>query len=129
MLGRVWVRVGQDHLSIIAAGVAFYGVFAIFPAVAALIAIYGLVADPADIRPSLQALHPLLPPTSTPSSPARSSSSSRPVRRPRPTTLISICVALWTARAGVMALIQGLNVVYREKDTRGIARQYLWALA
>ena len=36
VLGRVWTRVGQDHLSIIAAGVAFYGVFAIFPAVAAL---------------------------------------------------------------------------------------------
>lgn len=129
VLGRVWARVGQDHLSIIAAGVAFYGVFAIFPAVAALIAVYGLVADPADIRASLQALHPLLPPDVY----AIIAGQVEQIIAAGTgalglTTLISISVALWTARAGVMALIEGLNVVYREEDTRGIARQYLWAL-
>ena len=44
ILRRVWAGIGRHHLSIVAAGVAFFGVLAIFPAIAALIAVYGLVA-------------------------------------------------------------------------------------
>lgn len=130
VLGRVWIRVGQDHLSIIAAGVAFFGMFSIFPAVAALIAIYGLVADPADISQTIAALEPLLPQDVHAIIEGQveqildAGSGTLGVA-----TLVSIALALWTARAGVMALIEGLNIVYRETDTRGIVMQYLWALA
>jgi membrane protein len=123
------VRIGHDHLSIIAAGVAFYCVFAIVPGVAALIAVYGLVADPADIQASLQAARPLLPPDVYAMIEAQvveilaAGSSALGL-----TTVVSIFVALWLARAGVMALIEGLNIVYQEKDERGFIQQYLWAL-
>jgi membrane protein len=59
---RVWDGLGRDHLSIMSAGVAFFGMLAIFPAIAALIALYGLIADPAQVAQSLQAAKPLLPP-------------------------------------------------------------------
>ena len=56
VLRRTWQRDGEENIAIIAAGVAFYGTFSIFPGVAALIAVYGLLFDPADIRASLDAL-------------------------------------------------------------------------
>ena len=49
VVGRVWAGIGRDRLSIIAAGVAFFATLAIFPAIAAMIALYGLVADPAQV--------------------------------------------------------------------------------
>lgn len=129
VLGRMWLRIGHDHLSIIAAGVAFYGVFSIFPGVAALIAVYGLVSDPADIRASLHALHPVLPAdvytiiTNQVEAIIGAGTGTLGL-----TTIVSTALALWTARAGVMAMIEGLNIVYREQDQRGFVAQYLWAL-
>ena len=43
-------------------------------------------------------------------------------------TLISFGLALWSARLGVQALMEGLNVVYGETDTRNIVVQYLFSL-
>ncbi|EBA10666.1 ribonuclease BN, putative [Roseobacter sp. CCS2] len=42
----VWTTAGEKHLGLIAAGVAFFGMFGIFPGIAAVIAIFGLIADP-----------------------------------------------------------------------------------
>ena len=54
LLLAVWKTAGDKHLGLIAAGVAFFGMFGIFPAIAAVIAIFGLVADPAVIAEQLQ---------------------------------------------------------------------------
>ena len=62
VLGRVYVNLGTHHLSIVAAGVAFFGVLAIFPALASLVALYGLIADPGDVAQNLGVVRPLLPP-------------------------------------------------------------------
>ncbi len=129
VLARTWTRIGEDHLSMIAAGVAFYWMFSVFPGVAALIAVYGLVADPDSIRASLHAMEPLLP-TDVHAILAGqveeiigAGTSALGI-----TTAVSTAVALWTARTGVMALIQGLNIAYREDDEHGFLMQYVWAL-
>ena len=49
---RVLSESSRDNLSVVAAGCAFYALFAIFPALSALISLYGLVADPANIEQS-----------------------------------------------------------------------------
>ena len=49
ILLRVWAEIGRDHVGLIAAGVAFYGLLALFPAITALIAISGLVLQPQQI--------------------------------------------------------------------------------
>ena len=56
VLRRVWLGIGNDNLSIVAAGVAFFGMLAIFPAITALISIYGLIRDPNDILSSLSSV-------------------------------------------------------------------------
>ena len=52
----------RDHVSIVAAGVAFYTMLALFPALAAAISIWGLLADPQEIQQQIAALGGMLPP-------------------------------------------------------------------
>src|SRR5690349_5594648 len=47
ILKRAWAEHKADNMPIIAGGVAFFGFLSIFPALIALISIYGLVASPA----------------------------------------------------------------------------------
>jgi membrane protein len=58
---RVLSESSRDNLSVVAAGCAFYALFAIFPALSALISLYGLVADPANIEQSFGMLGYVLP--------------------------------------------------------------------
>ena len=59
---RVKSQIKEDKLSIIAAAVAFYGLLAVFPALVALVGIYGLVADPAQIEQQMRSVSGMLPP-------------------------------------------------------------------
>ena len=58
---RVLSESSRDNLSVVAAGCAFYALFAIFPALSALISLYGLAADPANIEQSFGMLGYVLP--------------------------------------------------------------------
>ena len=50
---RVYKALGDDRLLAVAAGIVFYGLLTFFPAITALVSIYGLLADPATIREHL----------------------------------------------------------------------------
>ena len=50
-----------DNMPIIAGGVAFFGFLSIFPAMIALISIYGLVASPATVATQVENLSKQLP--------------------------------------------------------------------
>ena len=58
----VWARVGDGHFGLIAAGVAFYAMFAVFPGMAAVVAIWGMVADPVVIAGYLEVVERFMPP-------------------------------------------------------------------
>jgi membrane protein len=121
VLGRVWTRIGEHHLSLLAAGIAFWGTLALFPGIAALVSIYGFFADPADIEDTLEAVRPLLP--ADVYGPVEAQLAALTLARPGAlgaASLFSLALALWSTRNGVSALIEGLNVVYYEKDTRGL---------
>src|SRR5580658_8007571 len=60
-LGRVWRALGEDNISIMAAGIAYYAMLSIFPGMSALVLTYGLVADPARIERHVDALSGVLP--------------------------------------------------------------------
>ena len=59
---RAWTLSAQRHLGLIAAGVAFFSVLAIFPALGALVAIWGLFADPHVVAANMADLAEFLPP-------------------------------------------------------------------
>jgi membrane protein len=124
-LVAVWLRVGDGHFGLIAAGVAFFAMFAVFPGLAAAVALWGLVADPAVIQGYLTVAERFLPPE------ARILVHDQVmglIQAPRTalgwTTFLSFVIAIYSARAGVSALIQGLDVVHRSRP-----RGWLWGWA
>jgi membrane protein len=123
VLRRVNTRLGKDHISIVAAGVAFYGMLAIFPALAALVSIYALVADPADIQNQMSAVQGAVPEevysiiTRQLQQIAGQSSGALGVG-----VVISILFALWSAAKGTKSLIIALNIAYNEDEKRGFIR-------
>lgn len=115
-------RVGDGHFGLVAAGVAFYAMFAVFPGLGAAVAVWGLFADPGVIQGYLEVAERFLPPE------ARQLIHDQVmglIMAPRAalqwTTVVSLTIALYSARAGVSALIQGLDVVHRSKP-----RGWIW---
>jgi membrane protein len=126
---RVYASLNSKHLSILAGGVAFYAMLSIFPALAALVALYGLAADPATVQHQINAIHGLIPGEAQKvleeylKSIVSSNSSKLGFG-----LIVSIAVALWSARAGTVSLIQALNIVYEEDEKRGTIRYNALAL-
>ncbi|WP_375280565.1 YihY/virulence factor BrkB family protein [Pseudooctadecabacter sp.] len=128
IIRQVLDDLGEKNAGLISAGVAFYGLFAIFPGLAATIAIFGLVADPVVVNSQLEMLRGLMPPEVM----GLFENQIQSILSARSETLgvataLSIGVALWSVRAGVAALIQGINAIF-EQPNRGLARQVLVAL-
>lgn len=117
---RLYRRTDQAELSLISAGVAFFGFLAIFPAVAAIIAIWGTAFDPNVIRTQIELLKGFVPPDAY-SLLVSQVEGLLAVRGPQLgwTTFISTMLALWSARAGVAALIQGLNAIHHLPNRSG----------
>jgi membrane protein len=122
-------RLNRANVSLAAAGVAFFGVFALFPAMAAVIALFGLLADPGVVEAQFALLADVIP--EAPYSlidgqlDALLATTSDTLGW---ATGLSILIALWSTRAGVSALISGLNAVYG-RGTRSGLRHVAAALA
>ncbi|MFP4317183.1 MAG: YihY/virulence factor BrkB family protein [Desulfovibrionales bacterium] len=123
ILVRTKGEVGRDNLSIVSAGVAFYALLAIFPAIGAMVSIYGLVADPGEIQQQISALSGVLPEQAMSilqnqlSRVASGAGGALSLG-----ALFGILLALWSAAKGMKALITGLNIVYDEEDERGFVK-------
>ena len=96
---------------------------AIFPAIAGLIALYGLYADPQTISQHLAAAAGVLPEGGLQIIREQVERlTSQPSQRLGLATLIGLGVALWSANGGMKAMFDALNVVYHEKEKRGFVR-------
>ncbi len=117
---RLYRRTEQAELGLIAAGVAFFVFLAVFPAVAAIIAIWGTAYDPSVIRTQVELLKAFIPPDAF-GLITTQVEGLLAVRGPQLgwTTLLSTLLALWSARAGVAALIRGLNAVHNLPNRPG----------
>ena len=130
ILLRVFHAFSDNNLSIIAAGVSFYGLLAIFPGVAAFVAIYGLFQDPQTVVTQMQQLHGVIPPDVISTITGQMTQiASRPNSSLGVAALVTLALALWSARKGTTALMVALNVVYAEKETRHFIVTTLVSLA
>lgn len=120
VLLRVKDEVREDAVGLMAAGVAFYWLLALFPAIVAAISIWGLVADPADVERLVGTASEAMP------AEARALLSDQLhalISAPRAAlglgTVLGILTALWSATNGTRALMGALDVVFEEQETRG----------
>jgi membrane protein len=129
ILLRIWKNIGKDRVIVVAAGVTFYSILAVFPAIAALVALYGLFADPATITSHLDSIVGVVPGGAIEvirDQVTRVASQGR-------TTLgvtfaVSLLVSSWSANAGMKSLFDALNLVYNETEKRGFFKLNLVAL-
>lgn len=127
---RVYHAFGNDNLSIIAAGVSFYGLLAIFPGIAAFVALYGLFQDPQSVVDQMQQLSGLVPADVIDTVTGQMGQiAARPEASLGFAALFTLMLALWSARKGTNALMIALNVVYAERETRGFVVKIAVSLA
>jgi membrane protein len=130
VLRRVQGEIGADNLSIVAAGVAFYALLAIFPALAALVMIWGVVADPAEVTAQLEPLQSLMPAGAfSILDDQLTSLAAREKATIGVGLLFSLALAIWSSAKGIKALFMALNIAYEEGEERGFFRLNLMALA
>lgn len=123
-------QIGTDRVTAVAGGITFFGLLSLFPAITALVSIYGLVADPATISGHLDLLQSFLPQgaldiirdqvlaiTSTPGTALSVAG------------IVGLLVAFYSANGGMKALLSALNVAFFQTETRGFIRLNMVSMA
>jgi membrane protein len=135
---RAWTEVaqlfysaiGEHRVVSIAAGVTFFVLLAIFPAIAALVSVYGIFSDPGTIRTHLDDLSSLLPAGAIEiigDQLGRVASGGKTTLGA--TFLFTLALSVWSANAGMKALFDALNIVYDAKERRGLIKLNAISLA
>ena len=124
---NVFRRVGagfmQDRVMAEAAGVTFYALLALFPAIASFISIYGLVTNPSSLGDQLASLGGIVPAGGIDiiksQVVALTTKSNQTLGF---AAIIGVLISLWSANSGIKSLFDALNVVYHEHEKRGFIR-------
>jgi len=125
---RSWKRAKTNQVPLLAAGVAFYAFLAVFPALIAIVSIYGLFADTSKIPNHLNSLT-----TALPDEASKVLNDQVITLAARPSTLgigllVSVVIALWSASAAVSNLLTAIDVAYEEEEKRGFVKKRLLSL-
>ena len=129
ILWRSYQEVSDDRLLAVAAGVVFYALLAVFPAITALVSLYGLFADASTISEHLSLVAGILPQGGL-------DIVQEQINRITSTGnatlglgfILGLGLALWSANTGMKSIIDALNIVYDEKEKRGFIRLNLTSL-
>ncbi|HET8697228.1 MAG TPA: YihY/virulence factor BrkB family protein [Gammaproteobacteria bacterium] len=128
-LKHVWRKLSADHVSLIAAGVSHYALLATFPALFAVVAVYGLVMSPERIQAQVSALSRFTPPDVA----NIIDTALRSIAESQGGTLsfgavLGVLLALWGARAGMDAVMTATNIAYGIDKDRSFVRRMLVSL-
>lgn len=130
ILTRVKKEISSDHVSLVSAGLAMYALLAVFPALGAAVAIYGVFASPQDVIDHMQSFSSILPPGTWELFAKQLQVLASQAQGSLTLAAIGgILVALWSARAGMSALMTATNIAYAETEKRSFVRQTLLSLA
>jgi membrane protein len=129
ILWRTYAEMQSDRLLSIAGGVGFFVILAIFPAITALVSAYGLFFNASTITNNLSLLADIVPANvlSIVHEQAQriGSNSGRALSLG---VVVGILVSLWSAMSGVKAMIDALNVIYEQQESRNFFKLSLVAL-
>ncbi|HEX7114417.1 MAG TPA: YihY/virulence factor BrkB family protein [Steroidobacter sp.] len=127
---RVKEQLTTDNASIVAAGLALHSLLALFPALTAIVLLYGLFSSPDDITQQLESLQGFLPAEGlTILERQLGELASQRKQTLGFGLLTAMLVALWSARKGMVALMTATNVAYDEEEHRGFFKRLFISLA
>jgi membrane protein len=119
VLRRTVKEMRRDHVTLLAAGVAYAWFLALFPGLIAAVMVYGLVTSPADVEQQVTDMAEGLPEeaqtllTDQMRSIASGSDQALSIG-----LVITLALALWSASAGIASLVEAVNIAYDEEETR-----------
>lgn len=120
---RTIKEIGEDRVSSVAGGVTFFVLLALFPAMTALVSLYGLFADRAAITRHLDLLNEFLPPGAVEIiSDQVVAIASAPGTALSFAGIFALLMAFYSANGGTKAVLDGLNVAYFRTESRG----FIW---
>ena len=123
VLKRVKAEVKDDNVSLLGAGVAFYAMLAIFPAIIAVVTVYGMVADPRQVQSQVDQFAKSLPSGADALLTQQLTNVVTAGRQALSIGLVlSLLALLWSVSSGVQGLVKSLNVIYDERETRGFVK-------
>jgi len=129
VLRRAWAANSEKNLSLVAGGVTYAVLLALFPGLAALVSIYGLVSDPAQVEKQVNSLTGVLPESSKQ---LISTELHQLVSASGGALSIGVAVgivlALWSASRGMSGMITALDIAYDQPERRSFFRFNLVAL-
>jgi membrane protein len=130
ILWRTWKEMGDDRLTLVAAGATYYLLLAIFPTLTAFVSLYGLIADPRTVAEHVELVSSIVP------------AGGIELIREQLTRLteqgnatlglalvISVAIALWSSSTGVKTMFEAMNIAFDEREERGFIKLNLLALA
>ncbi len=128
ILARTYQEINDNRLMAVAAGAVFYSLLALFPAIAAFVALYGLFSDPSAIDAQVSALSGFLPGGALDLLHEELARLAAHKGANGWGFVIGLVFALWSASSGVKAIIDALNVAYDEREKRSYIRLTLISL-
>lgn len=116
----------RDNLGLIAAGVAFFALMAVFPSLAAVVAMYGLFGDPGGVRAQIDALSGIAPePVLNIAREQMARLTNADAQALAFNGLISFVVALWSAQQGARSFLHALTIINEHAARRKFVKRYL----
>ncbi|MCG6203116.1 YihY/virulence factor BrkB family protein [Rhodopseudomonas sp. HC1] len=123
ILLRVFQNISAHRILSLAAGVTYYSLLAIFPALAALVAIYGVFSDASSIAKHVDQFGGVLPGGAIEIARDQLTRvASKGAETLGFTFAIGLVISLWSANAAVKSLFDTLNIVYREEEKRSFIK-------
>jgi len=122
---RVKGDIARDNVSLVSAGLSMWALLSVFPALTAAVSVYGLFETPAGVVQQLSVLSAILPPgvwhlfEQQLQDVATRAGGSLTLA-----ALVSLLIALWSARSGMSSLMTATNIAYREHEKRGLLKQF-----
>lgn len=121
---RTYREMGRDRLGALAGGITYYVLLATFPAVAAFVSLYGLIADLPAVERQFAHLSAILPTEAVSLIGAQMAR----IAAQRHATLgfafvVSTLLSVWSANAGMKSLVDALNITFDETEKRDYVRR------
>ena len=123
ILKRVWVMIGFHNLSLLGAGMALYGFLAFIPLIASVVLTYGLVGDPQTVADQMNTIIEFVP--SEVATLIQEQLEAIVTSNSGTTGLalaLALLFALWSSTRATSGMVQALNVIYEERETRNIIK-------
>ncbi len=126
---RAWGEAKADNVPMLAGGVAFFAFLALFPAMIALISIWGLVVGQDEAAAQAESLTAAMPAEASSIISDQMTSVAQQDSGLGLALAISVLLALWSASGGTANLVKAVNIAYDEDETRGFVKVRALALA